>query len=169
MIPSDHASPSVGDPINHHFLPRGQELTILSTSLCPTMRSAFIHLKSTEPVATLQSETTSSDILSPDINDKGGVKDICPENQTVMLSEDMPEMATLSLFNEKSGYYSRNLAIDPLWPLCMFELRGKCNNDECSWQHVKDYNSDSMQRDTVDDIGMTTLLMSQNLMLMTFL
>lgn len=133
------------------------------------MRSAFIHLKSTEPVATLQSETTSSDILSPDINDKGGIKDIYPENQTIMLSKDMSEMATLSLFNGKSGYYSGNLAIDPLRPLCMFELRGKCNNEECSWQHVKDYSCNSMQRDTVDDIGMPTPLMSQNLMLITFL
>ncbi|XP_077216905.1 zinc finger C3H1 domain protein isoform X2 [Tasmannia lanceolata] len=35
--------------------------------------------------------------------------------------------------------YTCDLAIDPFWPHCMFELRGKCNDDECSWQHVKDY------------------------------
>lgn len=28
-------------------------------------------------------------------------------------------------------------AIDPFWPFCMFELRGKCNNEECQWQHIK--------------------------------
>ncbi|GAY45243.1 hypothetical protein CUMW_088050 [Citrus unshiu] len=38
---------------------------------------------------------------------------------------------------KEMGSYTCNLAIDPLWPLCMYELRGKCNNDECPWQHVK--------------------------------
>ncbi|KAL6846960.1 hypothetical protein ACP4OV_022813 [Aristida adscensionis] len=27
--------------------------------------------------------------------------------------------------------------IDPFWPFCMFELRGKCNDDECQWQHAE--------------------------------
>ncbi|XP_038890115.1 uncharacterized protein LOC120079791 isoform X3 [Benincasa hispida] len=40
---------------------------------------------------------------------------------------------------QSDGSYIDDLAIDPLWPLCMYELRGKCNNDECPWQHVKDY------------------------------
>ncbi|GAV76080.1 zf-C3H1 domain-containing protein [Cephalotus follicularis] len=35
------------------------------------------------------------------------------------------------------GSYTCNRAVDPFWPLCMYELRGKCNNDECPWQHVK--------------------------------
>ncbi|TVU49712.1 hypothetical protein EJB05_01038 [Eragrostis curvula] len=26
--------------------------------------------------------------------------------------------------------------IDPFWPFCMFELRGKCNDEECQWQHA---------------------------------
>lgn len=39
---------------------------------------------------------------------------------------------------------SRDLTIDPFWPHCMFELRGKCNNDECTWQHVRDYNKKNM-------------------------
>uniref|UniRef100_A0A0E0EMV3 Putative zinc-finger domain-containing protein n=1 Tax=Oryza meridionalis TaxID=40149 RepID=A0A0E0EMV3_9ORYZ len=28
-------------------------------------------------------------------------------------------------------------AVDPFWPFCMFELRGKCNDEECPWQHNK--------------------------------
>uniref|UniRef100_A0A0E0EMV5 Putative zinc-finger domain-containing protein n=1 Tax=Oryza meridionalis TaxID=40149 RepID=A0A0E0EMV5_9ORYZ len=28
-------------------------------------------------------------------------------------------------------------AVDPFWPFCMFELRGKCNDEECPWQHVE--------------------------------
>jgi hypothetical protein len=27
--------------------------------------------------------------------------------------------------------------IDPFWPFCMFELRGKCNDEECQWQHFE--------------------------------
>ncbi|KAG8049005.1 hypothetical protein GUJ93_ZPchr0009g2253 [Zizania palustris] len=27
--------------------------------------------------------------------------------------------------------------IDPFWPFCMFELRGKCNDKECQWQHIE--------------------------------
>ncbi|KAM0881044.1 hypothetical protein ACQ4PT_033178 [Festuca glaucescens] len=29
--------------------------------------------------------------------------------------------------------------IDPFWPFCVFELRGKCNDEECQWQHVENH------------------------------
>ncbi|CAM0949529.1 unnamed protein product [Alopecurus aequalis] len=29
--------------------------------------------------------------------------------------------------------------VDPFWPFCMFELRGKCNDEECQWQHVENH------------------------------
>jgi Putative zinc-finger domain len=29
--------------------------------------------------------------------------------------------------------------VDPFWPFCIFELRGRCNDEECRWQHVKDF------------------------------
>ncbi|CAN6472313.1 unnamed protein product [Victoria cruziana] len=32
-----------------------------------------------------------------------------------------------------------NLEIDPFWPFCMYELRGKCNNGQCPYQHARDY------------------------------
>lgn len=35
------------------------------------------------------------------------------------------------------GPYNVDFSLDPFWPLCMFELRGKCNDDECPWQHLK--------------------------------
>lgn len=34
--------------------------------------------------------------------------------------------------------HNYDLAVDPFWPFCMFELRGRCNNEECQMQHVKD-------------------------------
>ena len=39
------------------------------------------------------------------------------------------------------------LGIDPFWPFCMFELRGKCNNEECRWQHVKKCNLRNLKHD----------------------
>lgn len=33
--------------------------------------------------------------------------------------------------------YKSSVEIDPFWPLCMFEFRGKCNDGECPWQHTK--------------------------------
>ncbi|PKA63247.1 hypothetical protein AXF42_Ash017715 [Apostasia shenzhenica] len=30
-----------------------------------------------------------------------------------------------------------SMEIQPFWPLCMYELRGRCNDDECPWQHIK--------------------------------
>lgn len=35
---------------------------------------------------------------------------------------------------------TRSHVINPFWPLCNFEHRGKCNNEDCLWQHAKDYN-----------------------------
>lgn len=35
---------------------------------------------------------------------------------------------------------TRSHVINPFWPLCNFEHRGKCNNEDCPWQHAKDYN-----------------------------
>lgn len=32
--------------------------------------------------------------------------------------------------------------IDPCKPLCMFEHRGKCNDEACPWQHMADYTLD---------------------------
>ncbi|KAF7825249.1 uncharacterized protein G2W53_016413 [Senna tora] len=57
-----------------------------------------------------------------------------------------------NVLSEKSSY-SCSPAVDPFWPLCMYELRGKSNNDECPWQHVKDYcdgNYQNQHSDYVD-------------------
>jgi hypothetical protein len=66
------------------------------------------------------------------------------------------------------GTFTHNVAVDPFWPLCMYELRGKCNNDECPWQHVRDFSDQNLhpnQHDDSDSAGMTnplTILNSLN-------
>ncbi|GAB2225844.1 hypothetical protein Droror1_Dr00021613 [Drosera rotundifolia] len=55
--------------------------------------------------------------------------------------------------------YTWGSAIDPFWPLCMYELRGKCNNEECPWQHSKDYSKAIFkEQDASDDDGQAELL-----------
>lgn len=50
-------------------------------------------------------------------------------------------------YTRESGMGSMcDILIDPFWPFCMFELRGKCNNDECPWQHVKQSSKRSLKR-----------------------
>ncbi|CAH8376278.1 unnamed protein product [Eruca vesicaria subsp. sativa] len=48
------------------------------------------------------------------------------------------------VYERRIDLYTPNLKIDPFLPLCMYELRGRCNNDECSWQHFKDFADDSL-------------------------
>lgn len=61
-------------------------------------------------------------------------------------------------FEREIGSYTCNLAVDLFWPLCMYELRGKCNNDECPWQHVKDFSDGNMyQHDDSGSAGMVCL------------
>ncbi|XP_008233589.1 PREDICTED: zinc finger C3H1 domain-containing protein isoform X2 [Prunus mume] len=59
----------------------------------------------------------------------------------------------VKLARREVGTYSTGPAIDPFWPLCMYELRGKCNNDECPWQHVKDYSNTNMHKHQHDNSG----------------
>ena len=67
------------------------------------------------------------------------------------------EEAGRGLSRKEMGSYMCTIAVDPFWPLCMFELRGKCNNDECPFQHVKDFsnrNTYSNAHDDSDSAGM---------------
>uniref|UniRef100_A0A1J3IIB0 Putative zinc-finger domain-containing protein n=1 Tax=Noccaea caerulescens TaxID=107243 RepID=A0A1J3IIB0_NOCCA len=48
------------------------------------------------------------------------------------------------VYEKEIGFYTCNLKVDPFRPFCMYELRGRCNNDECSWQHFKDFSDDSL-------------------------
>ncbi|GFZ14886.1 hypothetical protein Acr_24g0010760 [Actinidia rufa] len=72
------------------------------------------------------------------------------EIQPSILSSVSMDKTSMNICAGKVGCYTCHLAIDPFWPLCMFELRGKCNNDECPWQHVKDYSCKNMSLENSD-------------------
>ena len=75
------------------------------------------------------------------------------ENATSLSSDETKSSDVLAismpvtvgnLISDDSSY-SCSTSVDPFWPLCMYELRGKCNNDECPWQHAKDYGDKNIQ------------------------
>lgn len=67
---------------------------------------------------------------------------INPENiRSSSAMVEPPEETLVELSGREVGSYSTGPAVDPFWPLCLYELRGKCNNDDCPWQHVRDYNT----------------------------
>ncbi|XP_057823872.2 uncharacterized protein LOC131036087 isoform X2 [Cryptomeria japonica] len=85
----------------------------------------------------------------------------CCGKMTQVILQDIPEYfprfllyeSPLDMFKSYSVYSNLIAAdgtpdksitcshvINPFWPLCKFEHRGKCNNEECPWQHARDYN-----------------------------
>lgn len=111
-------------PVNH-----GSSLTE------PVLRTAFGHVNFSAVMNSMQSHTD-------DIFDEKKVYGVSGSQRTDLVANSK----TLSLMDmdvSEVGSYSNNLAINPFWPLCMFELRGRCNDDECPMQHVRDYSSKS--------------------------
>ncbi|KAK4279916.1 hypothetical protein QN277_011615 [Acacia crassicarpa] len=112
------------------------------------LRSAFGQLKQ-------MSKLNSKQLLNKNqwlhVNDGENENNSCHGSRTEfssMLAVAVPPASNLC--SEESSY-SCSPAVDPFWPLCMYELRGKCNDDECPWQHVKDYNDGNHQNQHSDN------------------
>lgn len=76
------------------------------------------------------------------------------------LGANLIEDITRGIDMQKFSSNMCDLSIDPFWPLCMFELRGKCNNEKCQWQHVKDLAENVKQHDDSARAGMAFNLIS---------
>lgn len=110
-----------------------------ATFLCPLVRSAFSNLKDFSAINSIKSQTRNLQIHATEIDDEKG-NGVGESGPNITISNFM-EHTSVNVCVNGGGSYTSNLAIDPSWPLCMYELRGKCNNDECAWQHVRDYSS----------------------------
>ncbi|KAJ0987751.1 hypothetical protein J5N97_006107 [Dioscorea zingiberensis] len=61
----------------------------------------------------------------------------------VIVEYEPGQKVSSRLYNERcrgkieKDSHSGDLAIDFFWPFCMFELRGRCNDEECPWQHFR--------------------------------
>ncbi|XP_057979454.1 uncharacterized protein LOC131165553 isoform X2 [Malania oleifera] len=115
------------------------------TSFCisplPILMSPFAHLRVTSPVNFMGLHGRDKENRSYDNCSVGGISASSNKVQPGIMRPDyMLETLRDTCFGEV-GSYTCNLTIDPIWPLCMYELRGKCNNEECSSQHFKDYSA----------------------------
>ncbi|ONK76961.1 uncharacterized protein A4U43_C02F1690 [Asparagus officinalis] len=116
-----------------------QEDSFLDTESCrPNQTTGSILPSSVLHVASRHAKSMLLVCLS-DLSSTG-------EKETVLrekITECMPDEKSTSLHGMvfsrigKLELHNYDLTIDPFWPFCMFELRGKCNNEECLWQHIK--------------------------------
>ncbi|XP_058208420.1 uncharacterized protein LOC131321424 isoform X1 [Rhododendron vialii] len=134
---SNYASPAA-DPLDSYFSTEGDQSSRSVTFSCPILRSTYGHLKVTGQIRLVGLQCQ-----------RIGNYDISNEESNSVGSTEITS-SILSSSSGKVGCYTSTLAIDPFWPLCMFDLRGKCNNDECPWQHVKDFSCELENSDNAD-------------------
>ncbi|XP_071934630.1 uncharacterized protein [Coffea arabica] len=146
---SEHASSSQDVCMGSCISLGSQEFKTSGTFLLPSMKCAFSALKFIELCSVLESNNGSTGMLISDVDEENEDNRVTCKSKPSISNLDLPE-TSIDLFVGQSGYYSCNLAIDPFWPLCMYELRGRCNNSECSWQHVRDYCCNNMKHDSTD-------------------
>ncbi|CAN0837176.1 hypothetical protein LINGRAHAP2_LOCUS1723 [Linum grandiflorum] len=72
------------------------------------------------------------------------------EAQYSNLTTNSMEQSTKDICDMEIGSFSSNAAVDPFWPLCMYELRGKCNNSDCPWQHAADFSAGTRNKNRHD-------------------
>lgn len=143
-LSSNYASPAA-DLVDSCFSAEGDQSSRSVTFSCPILRSTYGHLKVTGQIHLVSLQSRNQRIRNNDISNG--------ESNSVGSTEITSSI--LSSSSGKVGCYTSTLAIDPFWSLCMFELRGKCNNDECPWQHVKDF---SCELENSDNAGMSTCI-----------
>ncbi|RDX80061.1 hypothetical protein CR513_39418, partial [Mucuna pruriens] len=123
-------------------------------------RSAFSELRGMFPFNSDQLQSKNMFIHANDGQNENATSLSSDETKcSNMLETSMPVAIGNLLSDDSSHGYSS--AVDLFWPLCMYELRGKCNNDECPWQHAKDYGDGNIQHNDSSNAG-TLLLHQQN-------
>ncbi|XP_015963018.1 uncharacterized protein LOC107486953 isoform X1 [Arachis duranensis] len=109
-------------------------------------RSAFRELREISPFYPNQFQNKNDFIHTNDSENRRITCLSYDEMKWSNLLEVSVPVTVGNLLSEESSY-SCSSAVDPFWPLCMYELRGKCNNDECPWQHVKDYDDGNLHQE----------------------
>lgn len=137
--------------------------TFLVSSPSSILRSAIGHLMVMSPV-TRQSENHF-------YTEEGAYVNVDDIERSGHMFNSLEEVVQ-GLSGKEMGSYMCPIAVDPSWPLCIYELRGKCNNDECLFQHVKDFSMRNMYQtahDGSDSAGMKFYYKVGNLCLVAYL
>ncbi|KAJ3683974.1 hypothetical protein LUZ61_013138 [Rhynchospora tenuis] len=98
-------------------------------------------LKSTNEVADSHLVLPPSTMRNACVHFKQMVISFCDEAHNNARHEGMDEL-------EQARENAGSPQVDPFWPFCIFELRGRCNDEECRWQHVKAYEWRKFKPDT---------------------
>ncbi|CAM8970957.1 unnamed protein product [Rhodiola kirilowii] len=116
------------------------QLSFKSAALSPNsvLRSTFACIKNLNfsfcKSVILQAENPVN--LSCNMSNFKG-SDNCSEKTQFTASEDNRVLSVKDIFSKQYESYSCNLDADLFWPLCTYELRGKCNDEQCCLQHIK--------------------------------
>ncbi|KAM4104531.1 hypothetical protein ACJW30_06G165000 [Castanea mollissima] len=119
----------------------------MSSSPPLILRSAFGHLKVALPNSLVKLRTRNHQSQDNNIYNE---EDACVNFDEIQRSNAIANTIE-DLSGREFGSYTCSPIVDPFWPLCMYELRGKCNNDECPWQHVKDYTNGKIHQQQLGD------------------
>ncbi|KAF9599100.1 hypothetical protein IFM89_033707 [Coptis chinensis] len=138
---ADYQAHRIGDPEESSSSPaeacRPRDLFPLPS---PVLNLSFSHVKVSSPISNkeIQNKVPVKCINSISHKEESGLThsefSLCVIRAP--LKGNMGEL----------GSYACDHPIDPFWPVCLFELRGKCNDRKCLWQHVKDYSGRSMKQ-----------------------
>ncbi|XP_021647068.2 uncharacterized protein LOC110640171 isoform X2 [Hevea brasiliensis] len=123
---------------------RGHQLAAVLFSPTLILRSAFYHMKVESPFNSLvlQSRKNQQGDTYDVYNGAGGCINAGDIQQSILIAKPV-EDSFGNIFENGIGSFTCDLAVDPFWPLCMYDLRGKCNNDQCPWQHVRDFSNEN--------------------------
>ncbi|KDP44997.1 hypothetical protein JCGZ_01497 [Jatropha curcas] len=140
----DRAPKTHKEKDNEYSIGAHQSTAVIS-SPTSVLRSAFGHMKVMSPFTSAQLEIRKNrqgDTCGY-YNEAAGCINSGDVQQSILTSNSVEESVREVCENE-NGSFTCDLAVDPFWPLCMYELRGKCNNDQCPWQHVRDFSSENI-------------------------
>ncbi|KAJ7971298.1 putative Zinc finger C3H1 domain-containing protein [Quillaja saponaria] len=124
-----------------------------AVSISPLIyRSAFSHLMAKSRINSEEMQTTNPDNQNSHVNNTNDVEGAYANSDGIHKGNMLTKSTHVTVRNLDWGEssYTCSPSVDPFWPLCMYELRGKCNDEACPWQHGRDYcdgNMDQHQRD----------------------
>lgn len=91
---------------------------------------SFFHLPSSD-IKVVYKHFQKHDVL-------GRCKQMLFSKESIRDVHNTTEAPNILLKKDGSLNSLDGIHVDPFWPLCMFELRGKCNSYQCPWQHIRD-------------------------------
>ncbi|KAK3136797.1 hypothetical protein QOZ80_5BG0442590 [Eleusine coracana subsp. coracana] len=131
------SGPSMGNCDAEDNISSFRELCIPSSMNVPCFPSsaphnAARHIKWAFPGFCKESSHEENDCLTNDASSEA------TEHVQYMILDCVRENVNMLSATQADSDMAHS-GIDPFWPFCMFELRGKCNDEECQWQHAEQH------------------------------